>query len=198
MSTSTNQGWPETALLNLERRQQQRLDGLRSGLQAAFSLEIAATTQRQKQDLDARFGRLLDDMRRRPFARDWNTQGSADSNTYTVVRSGRCLGGRIWDVRRCAITAGGSGGDSFTVLANVVAILAKYTLMSPTSSELEPQFQLVTSNGAVPNQYSSTRGGLIVKAGEELAFIVKGAPSGTPLVASWGVEVYPEEAFHQP
>lgn len=193
MSSSTNA--PETAL-------HRHLDRVRLDIGTDVGAQIRVSQRQLEADLEAeldgRFGALARTFRERPYARDWNTQGSADSHTYTVIRSGQCAAGLVWDVRRCAITAGGTGGDPFTVLSNAIASLVKYTLMNPTSSLLEPQFQLITSNGAVPNQYSSTRGGLIVKAGEELAFIVKAAASGTPLVASWGVEVYPEDAFHQP
>lgn len=193
MSSTTNA--PETSL-------HRHLSRVQTDLAAGFKLALSGSTRQLEADLEAeldgRFGSLERAFRQRPYARDWNTQTVAGAPTYTVIRSGRCSGGLVWDVRRCALAAGGSGGDPFTVLSSVVAILVKYTLMPETSSLLEPQFQLVTSNGAVPNQYSSSRGGLIAKAGEELAFVVKGAPSGTPLVASWGVEVYPEDAFHHP
>lgn len=189
MSTAAN--GPETGL-------HRHLASVQSGLETKFELSARQVAADLEADLDLRFGSLAQRLRQRPYARDWNTQQAADVNTYTTVRSGICTGGTIWDVRRCAISAGGAGGDPFTTLANAVAILVKYTLMFPTSSSLEPQFQLINSDGPVPNDASFSRGTVVVRAGEELAMVVKGVAAGTILVASWEVEVYPETDFLQP
>jgi hypothetical protein len=195
MSSAGNQAlrWPEASELH------DHLERVRAELGIQITAGLGRTAEQLQSEmaaeLETRLGGLARRLRERPWSLDWTTDSTASAATYTVLRSGHVPGGKVWDVRRGAISAGGNSGDPFTSLVGVTAILVKSTLMAKNTSALEPQFQLINSDGPVPNDYNFSRGTLGLKAGEELSVIVKGAGNGILLAASWGVEVYPESVF---
>src|SRR5438876_715711 len=87
--------------------------------------------------LAARVGELSEAVRkinfaRYPFAYDWETNADATAATYTILPlfQAPVPAGRIYDVRRVAVSAAGTSGDPFTALTSATAVLAKGSLMA--------------------------------------------------------------------
>jgi hypothetical protein len=177
-------------------------------LKADLSVVLGSLAERLEKDLN-RFDQLF---ARYPYPLDWEVNADATAATFTILPLliSPVPAGRIFDVRRVAISAGGTSGDPFTTLAGATAVLAKGSLMAFqgagsssqgrgfTSSSLDGSLNIISVQGQVPNTSTFARGTIALKPGDQFFVIVKGAASGTHLYAVIGVESYLASGFLQP
>ena len=187
-----------------------------------MSIELGASVDLQLGKLCDRLDQFLtrsELFARLPYPATFPTNADATSQgPYTVLPSPLVPAGRMFDIRRVAVSATGASGDPFTVLASASAILVRslsplgqgsatqgagFVLAAlPGNLDLVLDFDAWDHNGfiaaGVPCSKLFTRGTLSLKPGEQCAVIVKLDASGTHLVAHWGVESYPIELFGQP
>jgi hypothetical protein len=167
--------------------------GVKLSLEAAIG-QLSETLDGVRGTMDKIHKFLTPNPRHSPIVRPLQATGVSDGSTYYAIDLGGPSSGRLWDVRRVGVWAGG-GTDPFPTVANVTVGLVKIQGGQPSNrgfTQAPAFFDMALAPSTVPNDADFSIHQLQVKPGEHLMVLLKGTSNAQQYMVSGQAEEYLE------